>query len=370
MIEDFKIDKCNWALVKFGDVVKEPKENCKDAEAEGVERVVGLEHIDPENIHLTRFDSIEESTTFTKKFAPGDVLFGRRRAYLKKAAQATFEGICSGDITVFRVKDDQLLPELLPFIVQNEKFFDYAIEHSAGGLSPRVKFKDLANYEFLLPPKEQQPELAELLWSMDEVIEKELAVKENIEALLCSHQTDLKRTYYDKSIPPPSDTKVTEGRIDSFFVLQRGFDLTKKNAIEGDFPVISSSGVSYYHNEAKCDSVGVITGRKGKLGDVFYVDEPHWPHDTSLWVKDFKGNDPKFVYWFLKSINLEDFNAATAVPTLNRNVVHPLLVRFPDENNQVKIREKLDLIQLKTQDVWSHLNASKSLQKSLINQVF
>ena len=68
------------------------------------------------------------------------------------------------------------MPELLPFVVNNEKFFDYAIKHSAGGLSPRVKFKDLANYEFLLPPKDQQAQLAKLLWAMDEVVEKELAV--------------------------------------------------------------------------------------------------------------------------------------------------------------------------------------------------
>ena len=171
-IQELKIDKSDWAPVKFGDVVFEPKENAKDIYNEGVEHVVGLEHIDTENIHLTRSGKLEESTTFSKKFSKGDVLFGRRRAYLKKAAQASFSGICSGDITVFRAKAN-LMPELLPFIVCNDKFFDFAVKHSAGGLSPRVKFKDLANYEFLLPPKDQQAQLAELLWAMDEVIERE-----------------------------------------------------------------------------------------------------------------------------------------------------------------------------------------------------
>ncbi len=141
-----------------------------------------MEHIDSENIHLIRSGVLEETTTFSKKFAIGDVLFGRRRAYLKKVALATFEGICSGDITVFRAKKN-LLPELLPFIVNNEKFFDYAVKHSAGGLSPRVKFKDLANYEFLLPPKDQQAQLAELLWAMDEVIESERDVLEKMKTI-------------------------------------------------------------------------------------------------------------------------------------------------------------------------------------------
>lgn len=169
LLKDLSIDKSTWEQVRFGDIVAEPKESIKDVVAAGIKHVVGLEHIDSENIHLRRSASIDESTTFTKKFSAGDVLFGRRRAYLKKAAQASFDGICSGDITVMRVKDG-LLPELLPFVVQNEKFFDHAIKHSAGGLSPRAKFKDLANYEFLLPPKEQQTQLAELLWAMDEVV--------------------------------------------------------------------------------------------------------------------------------------------------------------------------------------------------------
>jgi len=181
-IENFSIDKSDWTPVKFGDVVFEPKESVKDPAAAGIEHVVGLEHIDSEDIHLRRWATIEESTTFTKKFSAGDLLFGRRRAYLKKAAQATIEGICSGDITVMQANDG-LMPELLPFLVNNDKFFDHAITHSAGGLSPRVKFKDLAKYEFMLPLKAQQAELAELLWTLDEVVESTIAVGEKLKTI-------------------------------------------------------------------------------------------------------------------------------------------------------------------------------------------
>ncbi len=177
-IKNFSINKTDWKKVKFGDVVFEPKESVKDPVAEGIEHVVGLEHIDSENIHLRRSTSIEESTTFTKKFTKGDVLFGRRRAYLKKAAQAMFDGICSGDITVMRTKNELLLPELLPFIVNNDDFFDYAITHSAGGLSPRVKFKDLAKYELLIPHIDFQADLVKLMRSMDDVVENEIMLYE------------------------------------------------------------------------------------------------------------------------------------------------------------------------------------------------
>lgn len=101
--------------------------------------------------------------------------------------------------------------------------------------------------------------------------------------------------------------------------LQRGFDITEATRMSGKIPVYSSSGISYFHNQAKLLPPSVVTGRKGILGKVFYIEEPCWPHDTTLWVKDFKGNDPKFVYTFLTNFKLERFDASTSVPTLNRN---------------------------------------------------
>ncbi len=101
--------------------------------------------------------------------------------------------------------------------------------------------------------------------------------------------------------------------------LQRGFDLTEATRKPGSVPVYSSSGISYYHAEARVQSPGVVTGRKGLLGKVFYIQEPFWPHDTTLWVKDFKGNEPAFVALILEQFHLEKLDAATSVPTLNRN---------------------------------------------------
>ena len=101
-------------------------------------------------------------------FRKGNVLFGRRRAYLKKAAVAPFDGICSGDITVIEAKTDRLLPELLPFVIQNDALFNFAVGKSAGSLSPRVKWEHLKNFEFELPDMNKQKELAALLWAMDD----------------------------------------------------------------------------------------------------------------------------------------------------------------------------------------------------------
>ena len=150
--------------VLLGDVAVEHKETCKGSK-DGYP-IVGLEHLIPEEITLTAWDEGGENT-FSKMFRKGNVLFGRRRAYLKKAAVAPFDGICSGDITVIEAKPDRILPELLPFIIQNDDLFDFAVGKSAGSLSPRVKWEHLKNYEFELPDMVKQKELAELLWAMD-----------------------------------------------------------------------------------------------------------------------------------------------------------------------------------------------------------
>ena len=150
--------------VLLGDVAVEYKETCKGSK-DGYP-IVGLEHLIPEEITLTAWDEGGENT-FSKMFRKGNVLFGRRRAYLKKAAVAPFDGICSGDITVIEAKPDRILPELLPFIIQNDDLFDFAVGKSAGSLSPRVKWEHLKNYEFELPDMDKQKKLAELLWAMD-----------------------------------------------------------------------------------------------------------------------------------------------------------------------------------------------------------
>lgn len=156
------------ARVRLGEVATERRETHKGSKS-GYP-VVGLEHLIPENVNLSMWDE-SGVNTFTKMFHKGDVLFGRRRAYLKKAVIAPFDGICSGDITVIVARPENILPELLPFVIQNEAFFDYAVGKSAGSLSPRVKWEYLREYEFELPAMDEQRKLARVLWAVNDTIE-------------------------------------------------------------------------------------------------------------------------------------------------------------------------------------------------------
>ncbi len=123
--------------------------------------------------------------------------------------------------------------------------------------------------------------------------------------------------------------------------LQRGFDITKAQQSAGEVPVISSSGVNSWHNEAKVDGPGVIIGRKGTLGSVHFSESDYWPHDTTLWSKSLNGNSSRFVYFALKCLNLERFNVGGANPTLNRNHIHGLPIYLPDRDTQDRITEIL-----------------------------
>jgi type I restriction enzyme S subunit len=150
--------------VKLGDVASESRETISENKRRLP--VVGLENLTSNELTLSAW-SVDTENTFTKLFRKGQILFGRRRAYLKKAAVAPFDGICSGDITVIEAISGKILPELLPFVIQNDIFFDFAIEKSAGSLSPRVKWEHLCQFEFNLPPFTEQRKLSDLLWAIN-----------------------------------------------------------------------------------------------------------------------------------------------------------------------------------------------------------
>ena len=163
------ISGAGWTRVAFGDVVRLSKARVADPEVAGIERVVGLEHIDPGDLRIRRWGDVADGTTFSTLFKSGQVLFGKRRAYQRKVAVADFEGVCSGDIYVLEPANDRLMPELLPFLCQTDAFFDHAVATSAGSLSPRTNWTSLASFEFLLPPIQEQARLLEAVLASDEV---------------------------------------------------------------------------------------------------------------------------------------------------------------------------------------------------------
>ena len=183
--------KPGWRRVKFGDVVRLSKARSQDPLADGIERYVGLEHLEPGDLRIRSWGSVADGVTFTSVFQPGQVLFGKRRAYQRKVAVADFSGVCSGDIYVLETKDAQvLLPELLPFICQTDAFFDHAVGTSAGSLSPRTNWTSLAGFEFMLPPMDEQTSLVQVLRGFEEAMESAQTISAAAETLRRSLMID------------------------------------------------------------------------------------------------------------------------------------------------------------------------------------
>jgi type I restriction enzyme S subunit len=183
-------DRTGWKRVRFGDVVENCAETCDPQDA-GLERFIAMEHLEPGSLHIRSWGNVADGTTFTRRCQPGQVLFGKRRAYQRKVAVAEFEAVVSGDIYVLAPKDTRrLLPELLPFLCLSERFFQHAVGTSAGSLSPRTNWSSLTSFEFDLPPLDQQRRIAEILWKVDEAIQNWNNVEKRLEELRLSYANE------------------------------------------------------------------------------------------------------------------------------------------------------------------------------------
>lgn len=161
------LDRSTWKRVAFGDVVRNVNETVRDPQAVNIDRIIAMEHLDPGELKIQRWGSTDDGTTFTRRVRPGQTLFGKRRAYQRKVAHAEFDAICSGDIYTFEADESQMLGAFLPFVVQSDRFFEHALGTSAGSLSPRTNWRDLSNFQFDLPPIDEQKRIADLLWAVE-----------------------------------------------------------------------------------------------------------------------------------------------------------------------------------------------------------
>lgn len=199
-----------WTRVAFGDVVRRSRERSSSPGTAGFDSYVGLEHLDPGELAIRRWGAVSSGTTFTSVFRPGQVLFGKRRAYQRKVAVPDFNGVCSSDIYVLESKDeDRLLPAVLPFICQTEAFFRHAVGTSAGSLSPRTNWQYLAAYEFALPPLEEQRRITKLLMR----IEAALQALHNAHAALTTLGKSTLLHSFRKLLADPAVNIVPAGKV-------------------------------------------------------------------------------------------------------------------------------------------------------------
>lgn len=163
-------------------------------------------------------------------------------------------------------------------------------------------------------------------------------------------------------------------RFDQVALLQRGYDLREQDCIPGPYPVVTSSGIVGTHCEFRARGPGVVTGRSGSVGRVHYVEEDFWPHNTALYVKDFMGNNSRYVFYLMQWVNTKKVSSGTGVPTLDRKEVHKLTVPLPPLPEQQRIAaslaEKMATVDRAREAAEAELAAINALPAALLHRAF
>jgi len=388
-----------YSTVRFGDVAREVTESTHSPLEDGFEYYIGLEHLDPESLKIRRWGLIEETeTTFTRIFRAGQVLFGRRRAYQRKAALAEFDGICSGDIIVMEAKPGKLLPELLPFIVQTEGFYEHALSTSAGSLSPRTKWSALAKYEFPLPPLDEQRRIAEILWAVEDAIEcytEAITEAKNTLARvikhLMQHGRNGCRIVERKGIMLPENWEVHE--LQELAAVNRGkFAHRPRNLpifYGGPYPFVQTGDVAAsdglltayeqtLSEEGKEISRSFPTGSilmtiAAVIGKTAVTTFEVWCPDSVVGIEpDPEKIDTDFLEYYLRTIQskLENQTATqTAQKNINLAVIRPLPIPVPPKSEQIEIAEVVRSFRDSVYHIQAHVSRLYTLKKKLVEEI-
>lgn len=217
--------------------------------------------------------------------------------------------------------------------------YESLVNLKLGGSQQNLNTQVIKNFPITVPDLPTQQRIAGILSAYDELIEVN---NQRIRLLEETARQLYKEWFVRLRFPGHEQTHFVKGVPDSwseisfrdFIKLNRGFDLPDEQIIEGEYPVVASTSIKAYHNQYKVEAPCVATGRSGSLGTVQYINQRSWPLNTSLYVKDFKGNSPRYVYYFLQSLNLENFNAGAGVPSLNQNHLHGLKFAVPPKKLQ------------------------------------
>ena len=207
---------------------------------------------------------------------------------------------------------------------------------------PHINLGILREFKLPLPPLDTQREIVATLSAYDELMENN---RRRMGLLEEAARLPYREWFVLLRFPGHEHTRITHGipegwervPFEDALVLQRGFDLPEREWQEGDFPICGSTGIIGHHKEAKVKGPGVFTGRSGSLGVVNYVEYDYWPHNTALWVREFKKVTPLFALFLLREINLEQYNGGVSVPTLDRKAVHRVPVLIPPRKRRHRV---------------------------------
>ena len=230
-------------------------------------------------------------------------------------------------------------PEFLAYILKSPERKEYMEQVAGGSAQPKLGIYKIEAIKVDLPDVQIQHKIADILSAYDNLIENN---QRQIKLLEEAAQRLYKEWFVDLRFPGRENTKIVDGvpkgwsrtNINEILTFHRGYDLTKNEMKAGRYPVVGSTTVIGYHNEFKIKGPGIVTGRSGSLGKYQFIWDNFWPHNTSLYISDYKDHNIFFVYSLLQTVDFTSLNNGGAIPTLNRNVLSNIEVIEPEKKLQ------------------------------------
>ncbi len=305
-----------------------------------------------------------------------DVLFQTVRPYQQNNYFYTNTNInnlpcvASTGYAVFRTKNNA---KFLYALIHTNSFLADILKRCTGSNYPSINGYDIENITIFYPSLQEQEKIGDFMSLIDKKIRKT--------KLLIKALKKYKRGLRQQVFPQKGETTPKlrfagftvpweQHKVKNIAPLQRGFDLPTSQIEEGIYPVIMSNGIGGYHSHFKVKGPGIITGRSGTIGKLHYIESDYWPHNTTLWITDFYGNNQKFIYYMYQHLDLSRFSTGSGVPTLNRNDVHNELVWIPSVREQERISEHLTNLDRLITLHQRKLSKFQTLKSALLQQLF
>jgi type I restriction enzyme S subunit len=305
------------------------------------------------------------TTKITKEADAGDILMSVRAPV--GPVNFSTQRICIGrGLAAIRSGKHIDKEFLFNFLIKHEN----EIEGNAGAVFNSINKTQIENIEIPLPPLPEQQRIVSIL---DDAFAAIAKAKANAEQNL-KNAKELFESYLQGVFEKKGDGW-EERRFDEVCVLQRGFDLPTHSRFEGDYPLVSSNGITDRINQFKVIAPGVVTGRSGTIGNVHFIEEDFWPLNTALYIKDFHGNYERCIYYFLIQFDLGKYSSGAGVPTLNRNNVQSEKVWYPKSvDEQQTIVRQLDALRIETHKLEAIYQKKiadlEELKKSILQKAF
>lgn len=322
-----------------------------------------------------RYISEDDLPKWTKRVIPqkNDIVFSYEATLnLYAIIPEGFRGCLGRRMALLRVDETKADYKFLYYYFYSDAWRATVNENIVLGATvdriPLIKFPD---FPVELPPLETQHRIADILSVYDDLIENN---QKQIKLLEEATQRLYKEWFVDLRFPGHENTKIVDGvpegwsrtNINEILTFHRGYDLTKNEMKAGRYPVVGSTTVIGYHNEFKIKGPGIVTGRSGSLGKYQFIWDNFWPHNTSLYISDYKDHNIFFVYSLLQTVDFASLNNGGAIPTLNRNVLSNIEVIEPTDELQEMFAKIAEAQYRKIRDLEKQNNQLKMARDVLL----